>query len=50
MGLKEQLVFPEINYDDVDDIRGMDIIVCTTANSNEEAKSLLAQCGFPFRN
>ena len=50
MGLKEQLVFPEINYDDVDDIRGMDIIVCTTANTNEEAKSLLAQCGFPFRN
>lgn len=50
MGLKEQLVFPEINYDDVDDIRGMDIIVCTTAQSNEEAKSLLAQCGFPFRN
>ena len=50
MGLKEQLVFPEINYDDVDDIRGMDIIVSTTANSNEEAKSLLAQCGFPFRN
>ena len=36
MGLKEQLVFPEINYDDVDDIRGMDIIVCTTANTNEE--------------
>ena len=50
MGIKEQLVFPEINYDDVDDIRGMDIIVCTTANSNEEAKSLLSQCGFPFRN
>lgn len=50
MGLKEQLVFPEINYDDVDDIRGMDIIVCTTANTNEEAKSLLTQCGFPFRN
>ncbi|WOR13931.1 50S ribosomal protein L5 [Hyphomonas sp. FCG-A18] len=50
MGLKEQLVFPEINYDDVDDIRGMDIIVCTTAKTNEEAKSLLAQCGFPFRN
>jgi len=50
MGLKEQLVFPEINYDDVDDIRGMDIIVCTTANTNEEAKSLLSQCGFPFRN
>ena len=50
MGLKEQLVFPEINYDDVDDIRGMDIIVCTTANTNEEAKSLLTHCGFPFRN
>lgn len=50
MGLKEQLVFPEINYDDIDDIRGMDIIVCTTAKTNEEAKSLLAQCGFPFRN
>lgn len=49
MGLKEQLVFPEINYDDIDDIRGMDIIVCTTATTNEEAKSLLAQCGFPFR-
>ncbi len=50
MGLKEQLVFPEINYDEIDDIRGMDIIVCTTAKTNEEAKSLLAQCGFPFRN
>lgn len=50
MGIKEQLVFPEINYDDIDDIRGMDIIVCTTAKTNEEAKSLLAQCGFPFRN
>jgi large subunit ribosomal protein L5 len=49
MGLKEQLVFPEIAYDDIDDIRGMDIIVCTTATTNEEAKSLLAQCGFPFR-
>ena len=49
MGLKEQLVFPEINYDDVDDIRGMDIIVCTTAKTNDEARSLLAQCGFPFK-
>lgn len=49
MGLKEQLVFPEIAYDDIEDIRGMDIIVCTTANTNEEAKSLLAQCGFPFK-
>ncbi len=49
MGLKEQLVFPEISYDDIEDIRGMDIIVCTTAKTNEEARSLLTQCGFPFR-
>lgn len=50
MGLKEHIVFPEINYDDVEDIRGMDIVVCTTASTNEEAKALLAECGFPFRN
>lgn len=50
MGLKEHIVFPEINYDEVDDVRGMDIIVCTTAATNEEAKALLAECGFPFRN
>ena len=50
MGLKEHIVFPEINYDDVDEVRGMDIIVCTTATTNEEAKALLAECGFPFRN
>ena len=50
MGLKEQIVFPEINYDDIEDIRGMDIIVCTTAKTNEEAKALLSHCGFPFRN
>ena len=50
MGLKEHIVFPEINYDLVEDIRGMDIIVCTTAETNEEAKALLAECGFPFRN
>ena len=50
MGLKEQIVFPEINYDDIEDTRGMDIIVCTTAKTNEEAKALLAHCGFPFRN
>jgi len=50
MGLKEHIVLPEINYDEVDDIRGMDIIVCTTAATNEEAKALLAECGFPFRN
>ena len=50
MGVKEHIVFPEINYDQVDHIWGMDIIVCTTARTNEEAKALLAECGFPFRN
>jgi large subunit ribosomal protein L5 len=50
MGMKEHIVFPEINYDEVDQVRGMDIIVCTTAETNEEAKALLAECGFPFRN
>lgn len=50
MGLKEHIVFPEINYDDVEEVRGMDIIVCTTAETSEEAKALLAECGFPFRN
>ncbi|MBI1341127.1 50S ribosomal protein L5 [bacterium] len=50
MGLKEHLVFPEINYDQVDQTWGMDIIVCTTARTNEEAKALLAEFGFPFRN
>ena len=50
MGVKEHIVFPEINYDQVEAIRGMDIIVCTTAKTDEEAKALLAECGFPFRN
>jgi large subunit ribosomal protein L5 len=50
MGMKEHIVFPEINYGEVDEVRGMDIIVCTTAETNEEAKALLAECGFPFRN
>lgn len=50
MGVREHLVFPEINYDQVEDMRGMDIIVCTTAETNDEAKALLAHCGFPFRN
>jgi len=49
MGLKEHIVFPEINYDDVEEMRGMDIIVCTTAETSEEARALLAECGFPFR-
>lgn len=49
-GVKEHIVFPEINYDQVDQIWGMDVIVCTTAKTNEEAKALLAHIGFPFRN
>ncbi len=48
MGLKEQLVFPEIVYDNVDKIRGMDIIIVTTANSDEEARELLGFLGMPF--
>ena len=48
-GLKEQLVFPEIKYDKVDAVRGMDITICTTARTNEEAKVLLEELGFPFR-
>ena len=48
MGLKEQLVFPEIVYDNVDKIRGMDIIIVTTAKSDEEAKELLGFLGMPF--
>ena len=50
MGLKEHLVFPEIEYDKIDQIWGMDIIVCTTAPTNEEAKALLTEFDFPFRN
>ena len=50
MGIKEQLIFPEIEYDKIDKIRGMDIIFVTTAKSNEEAKSLLKGFGMPFKN
>ncbi len=49
MGLKEHIVFPEVDYDKIDQIWGMDIIVCTTANTNEEAKALLAEFDFPFQ-
>lgn len=49
-GLKEHLVFPEIIYDQVDQTWGMDIIVCTTAQTDAEAKALLKHFGFPFRN
>jgi large subunit ribosomal protein L5 len=48
-GIKEHIVFPEINYDRVDQIWGMDIIVCTTAKSDEEARALLRALNFPFR-
>ena len=48
MGLKEQLIFPEIEYDKVDKIRGMNICICTTATTDEEAKELLSQLGAPF--
>ncbi len=48
MGFKEQLVFPEVEYDNVDQVRGMDIIIVTTANTDEEARELLTQMGMPF--
>ena len=48
LGLKEQLIFPEIEYDKVDKIRGMDIVFVTTAKTDEEARELLAQMGAPF--
>ena len=50
LGLKEQLIFPEINYDKVDTVRGMDIIICTTAKTDEEAKALLAGFRMPFQS
>lgn len=50
MGIKEQLIFPEIEYDKIDKLRGMDIIFVTTANSDEEAKELLSLLGMPFKN
>ena len=49
LGLKEQLVFPEIDYDKIDRIRGMDVIIDTTARTDEEARSLLRAMGMPFR-
>ena len=48
MGLKEQIIFPEISYDQIDKVRGMDIIVTTTANTDDEARELLRLFGFPF--
>lgn len=49
LGVKEQLIFPEINYDNVNKIRGMDIVIVTTANTDQEAYELLKQFGMPFR-
>ena len=48
LGGKEQLIFPELDYDKVSKVRGMDIVIVTTANTDEEARELLAQCGMPF--
>jgi large subunit ribosomal protein L5 len=50
VGVKEQLIFPEIKYDKVDMVRGMDICIHTTAQNDEEARALLGQLGFPFRS
>ena len=50
LGIKEQLIFPEINYDKIDKVRGMDIIFVTTANTDEEASELLRGFGMPFRD
>ena len=50
LGLREHIVFPEINYDQIDQVWGMDIIVCTTAGTDEEAKALLTEFQFPFQS
>ena len=48
LGIKEQLIFPEIEYDKIDKIRGMDVVICTTAQTDEEARELLTLVGAPF--
>ena len=48
LGIKEQIIFPEIEYDKIDKIRGMDVVICTTANTDEEARELLKLVGAPF--
>ncbi|MGI6036813.1 MAG: 50S ribosomal protein L5 [Limnochordia bacterium] len=50
LGLREQLIFPEINYDDIDKVRGMDVVIVTSAKTDEEAYELLKLMGMPFRN
>jgi large subunit ribosomal protein L5 len=49
LGVKEQLIFPEVDYDKVDKVRGMDVVIVTTANTDEEARELLTQMGMPFQ-
>ena len=49
LGIKEQLIFPEINFDKVNKVRGMDIVIVTSAKTNEEAKALLTEMGMPFK-
>ena len=49
MGIREQIIFPEIDYDKIDKIRGMNITICTDAKTDEEAKALLKHMGMPFR-
>ena len=50
LGLREQIVFPEINYDDIDEIRGMNVVICTSANSDNEARELLRGFEMPINN
>ena len=50
MGIKEHVIFPEINFDKVDKIRGMDVIICTSAKNNNEALELLKSFNMPFKN
>ena len=50
LGLREQIVFPEINYDEIDEIRGMNIVICTTANTDDEARELLRGFEMPINN
>lgn len=49
LGVKEQIIFPEINYDKVNKVRGMDVVIVTTANTNEEGAALLSEMGMPFK-
>jgi large subunit ribosomal protein L5 len=48
-GIKEQIIFPEINYEKVDEVRGLDIVICTTAKTDEEAKFLLTSFNLPYK-